>query len=501
MNTETLELEPIERTAQRTAPSPASPLTPVAAAARAIVTVREAALARFTPTETHLLDMAARFKDVAWDTSTPKALADTKAARLEMRQEGRFIIQRLVDSTKTELNDLKKVVEAEGERLIAIIKPAEDGADKAIKDQETKDEEVKEKKRKADADAANRKAGFEAKLDTIKGYPEKATGKDSTTIANGIKYVQGLDVSVETWAEFAPRAIEAKAEALKALDALHVKAVAAELAEQERSERLAAAEKQQALVDELGKLASLPATAKAANTLQALTDAVDTAKAWDMDPTRWGVMHMAAQSTRTSVLTELAGILGVYSAAVQAAAPAPAPAPETTAAARAAFSEPEDEVPAPTPAPVAAPAIDPARATAAEPIASVGRLYRSSGFRAAPVAPLVAAPETAAVVEALAHKAETQSELVEIAFTARDADDPARNAVLAPPAPQVATLSVTAINARFGEGLSMTRAYIETVLGVAPDEISPRKLPLWTERSFIAIASRLSQRAQEIALC
>ena len=61
------------------------------------------------------------------------------------------------------------------------------------------------------------------------------------------------------------------------------------------------------------------------------------------------------------------------------------------------------------------------------------------------------------------------------------------------------TLGVSAISARFGEGLSMTRAYIELVLRVPADGESERKLPLWSERSACAIAERLSQRATEVA--
>ena len=446
--TEALALEPIERTADT---APTLTLTPAAAASRAVMTVREATLARFSPAEIHVTDMADRYKGAKWDTSTPKGLAAAKAARLEMREQGRFLVQRLVEETKSVLNDMKADVATEGERLIAILKPAEDAAHAAIEAQKAIDEEAAEKKKKAAADAAARVAKFNADIEVIAAYPTKAEGKPSANIAAGIKYVQGLDVSAEKWFEFTPRATAAKDEALKALEALHLKALADELAAQQQAEALAAAQRQQALVDELGELAALPATAKAANTLEALTGAVDRAQAWDMDPTRWGVMHMAAVGTRTGVLTDLAAKLQAYSAAVAALAATPEPDPAVAAAALAAFAEPEEF--APEPEPVTAP---------------------------------VAAPATVVFVQSNA--AGEVSEPVAI------------NPAPAEPDPSSEpTLSASAICERFGDGLSMTRAFIENVLRVPADGLSPKKHPQWSERSARAIALALAARANTIA--
>lgn len=504
---DTLELEPIVSAA----PAPVAPLTPTAAAARAVMTVREAALARFTATEIHLTDMATRYKNVAWDCSTPKAMAATKAARLEMREEGRYVIQRLVESTKKELNDLKKDMEAEGERLIAILQPHEEAADTAIKAQEKLDEEAAEQKRKAVANAAARVAGFEAKLNTIKGYPALAEGKPSATIAAGIKYVQGLDVSSETWVEFTPRAVAAKEETLKALDALHLKALADELAAQKQAEALAAAQRQQALVDELGELAAMPAAAKAANTLEALTSAVDRAQAWDMDPTRWGVMHMAAVGTRTGVLTDLAATLQAYSAAVAALAAKPEPEPVAAPAASTGFDDLDEE---PDAEPVALPVLTPGSPALVDkadmpqvlPQQQESRIRRSSYFiplsRVAVVhenaagevsEPIVASAPAPMTLE----KAREHIKVAELIVSHLPKIAPTKPAV--PDLSSEPTLSASAICERFGEGLSMTRAYIENVLRVPADGQSVKKHPLWSERSARAIALALAARATAIA--
>ena len=80
-----------------------------------------------------------------------------------------------------------------------------------------------------------------------------------------------------------------------------------------------------------------------------------------------------------------------------------------------------------------------------------------------------------------------------------------------PPADQAETaasdvpcLSVADINSRFGhEGNDpgMSRAYIEGVLLVPPDGLSPRKTPLWSERGLVRIAVALRDRAAAVARC
>lgn len=342
---QTLELAPIEAAAP-------SPMTPAAAAARAVVTIRQAALARFTPTETHLLDMAARFKDVAWDTSTPKALAAVKAARQEMREQGRYVIQKLVTATKSELNDLKADIDAEGDRLIAIIQPAEDAAHAAIEAQKKIDDAAKEKARAE----AERKAKHEAELEILRGYVTKAEGKASADIARGLAYVLTLDVSAEKWEEFADEAAKVKAAVVETLRTMQAAALAAEQEADRRAREQAELRQQQehtaALIQELQAIQQQPIIAlsgrqgvRAGGTVECIRETLAETEAWQLDPEYWGAtMYAAAVATRDKAVADIRVLLA---AAEAAAPPAPAAAPAEPAPMLSTTAEPVIEEPAP----------------------------------------------------------------------------------------------------------------------------------------------------------
>lgn len=330
METE-LELAPIEA-------APPSPMTPAAAAARAVVTIRQAALARFSATETHLLDMAARYKNVAWDTSTPKALAAVKAARQEMREQGRYVIQNLVKATKAELNDLKADVESEGDRLIAIIKPAEDAADAAIEAQKRIDEAAAEKARVE----RERKAKHEAELEVLRGYITKAEGKASADIARGLAYVMTIDVGAEKWEEFADEAAKVKDAVVETLRTMQATALAAEQEAERRAREQAELRQQQehtqALIQELQAIQQQPIIAlsgrlgvREGGTIECIRETLAETEAWQLDPEYWGsTMYAAAVATRDKAVADIKVLLAAAEAAAPPA-PAAAPAPAATA--------------------------------------------------------------------------------------------------------------------------------------------------------------------------
>ena len=195
------------------------PAQPTATAlAVATVTVKQAALAKFTQTEKDLRTLAERYRDVAFDCSTPKGLREAKAARHDLRENGRFAVQRVRDATKEALNSAKKDVEKEADRLIAIVKPIEDGADKQIT---AREEEIE---REAEKEAARKKAHTDT-IATIVAYGDQGRGKDSATLAKGIAFVEALDVSEARFEEFAPAAAEALKRTLERLRELHAKAL------------------------------------------------------------------------------------------------------------------------------------------------------------------------------------------------------------------------------------------------------------------------------------
>ena len=55
-------------------------------------TLKETALASFVPIEAHMKTLAARYKDVAYDVTTGKGMADAKAARLVLHKEAAEVL-------------------------------------------------------------------------------------------------------------------------------------------------------------------------------------------------------------------------------------------------------------------------------------------------------------------------------------------------------------------------------------------------------------------------
>ena len=117
-------------------------------------TIAAASLALFAPLEAEVKTLAERYRDVAFDMSTPKGFKAAKDARLELRESGRFALQRLRDKTKDQLNDCKKVVDAEAARLIEIVRPVETAVDEQITVHENKLAADKAERDRIEADRA-----------------------------------------------------------------------------------------------------------------------------------------------------------------------------------------------------------------------------------------------------------------------------------------------------------------------------------------------------------
>lgn len=193
-------------------------------------TIAEAALALFSPHEATMLALAAKYRDVAFDLSTPKGLKAAKDARLELREQGRFAIQRLRDKTKDQLNDCKKVVESEATRLIALVEPVENAVHQQITAHE---EKLAAEKAERDRIEAERKQKHLDAIAVIASYVDKAQGLPVERVEAGIAYVQAIDVSAEVFEEFAARAAEQKQVTIERLQKM-----VAELKAEAEAERL-----------------------------------------------------------------------------------------------------------------------------------------------------------------------------------------------------------------------------------------------------------------------
>jgi hypothetical protein len=178
------------------------PVKPAPTTALAVVSVKDAALAKFSQTERDLRALAQRYADVAFDVSNPKGLKEAKAARTELR-EGRFAVQRIEQATKDELNGLKKDLKEHADRLVAIVRPTEEAVHAQVEAREA--EIAAEKQREED-----RKQRHTENLQRIAGYGDRAIGQPVDKLEAAITYVEGIGVSEAAFEEYAAAAATAK---------------------------------------------------------------------------------------------------------------------------------------------------------------------------------------------------------------------------------------------------------------------------------------------------
>lgn len=237
------------------APAPAPAPTPVATVP---ATLKQTVLAQFQATEASLLLLAAKYRDVAFDCSTPKGLATAKAARLDLRENGRYLVERAEKRIKADVNELKAVVSDEVARLVSMVRPVEDNVHEQIQAREA---EIAREKAERERIEAERVAKLQAGIDAIRSYVERAAGLPAERIAKGIAQLEAMTFPAEAWAEFAVPAANAQCETLERLRGLHAQALQAE-ADKAEAERLRAEHAAQAA--ELAALRKAEAERKAA---------------------------------------------------------------------------------------------------------------------------------------------------------------------------------------------------------------------------------------------
>jgi len=222
-----------------------------------LTSIAQAALAVFSPLESDMEALATRHRNVVFDMSTPKGFKAAKDARLELRESGRFAIQRLRDKTKDQLNDCKKVIDGEATRLIAIVEPVETFVDEQIKVHEKK---LADEKAERDRIEAERKKKHSDAIAVIESYVTKAEGLPIERIEAGLEYVRNINVGTDVFEEFAVRAAAQKDATIRALEKMIADARERAAAEAQRLEN----ERLRAQLAELqSKQAPAPAPATA----------------------------------------------------------------------------------------------------------------------------------------------------------------------------------------------------------------------------------------------
>ncbi len=214
--TETLEFPPIE--------APAAPLAPAS--------IKSAVLAQFADAERTVTALADKYRRVAYDCTTTKGMADAKAARMDLRENGRYAVQRAESRVKTEVNDLKRVMADEVARIVEIVRPVEDAIDQQIKAREEQVAAEKAERERQAAEAARleaeRRQRLEDGITTLEGYVTKAKGWTAAKMAEGIAFVDRIVIEPAHWQEYTERAAVTLAKTRETLREMHAAQVKAE---------------------------------------------------------------------------------------------------------------------------------------------------------------------------------------------------------------------------------------------------------------------------------
>lgn len=185
----------------------------VKAATLAPMSIKDTVLAQFKEAETTLVELADRYRDVAYDVGTTKGMKEAVAARADLRDNGRLFVTKAETRIKGEVNDLKRVMASEVERLVAIVKPVEDAVDEQIKAEERRNEAEKAEKARIEAE---RVAGHRAKIDKLAGYAERAKGQPLDALEKAAATLEAYPIGPE-YEEFQGEAIQTRDKTVQAI--------------------------------------------------------------------------------------------------------------------------------------------------------------------------------------------------------------------------------------------------------------------------------------------
>jgi hypothetical protein len=208
-----------------------------------IATIEQSAIAPLEAIRTDLVALAAKYDRVAFDVATPKGLDAARAARHDLRENGRFAVNRAVKRFKDDANAAKKKVEALGVELVAITQPREEEIDAIVVRREDEIEDEREAARLAEQARMSRR---QAALNAIDGFLNQARqpGMTALRLATGIKMLNECAVDTmlaadDTDDQFLAQAQMKKVAVLTSLGELHLAAVGRELEAQRLAEQRA----------------------------------------------------------------------------------------------------------------------------------------------------------------------------------------------------------------------------------------------------------------------
>lgn len=191
-------------------------LAAVKASAVAPLSIKDTVLAQFRDAEAVVMVLADRYRNVAYDVKTPKGMKEAIAARADLRDNGRLFLTRAEARIKGEVNDLKRVMAEEVERLVGVVKPIEEAVDQQIKAEEQRKAAEKAERERIEAE---RVAGHRTKIDKLKSYVERAKGQPLEAIEHAASVLEAFPIGSE-YEEFQDEAQAARTSTVDALRAM-----------------------------------------------------------------------------------------------------------------------------------------------------------------------------------------------------------------------------------------------------------------------------------------
>ncbi len=190
-------------------------LAAVSAASPSQISIKDTVLAQFKEAEVAQHALAEKYRNCVYAVATTKGMQEAIAARADLRDNGRLALTKTESRVKKEVNDLKRVMADEVERLVAITKPVEDSIDSQIKAEEERKAAAKAERERIERERIEK---HEAGIAKLRGYGERCRGQSIEALEQALGALQNLTFSDEEWQEFATKAADALATSIAQIE-------------------------------------------------------------------------------------------------------------------------------------------------------------------------------------------------------------------------------------------------------------------------------------------
>jgi hypothetical protein len=288
----------------------------------AVVDLLPLALARFGDWRVEAAALVAKYTGVAFDCSTVAGLKAATDARAEVRAP-RYAAGNVSKASKSELAKISKAIGLEECAIINALAVTEEAIDAQIRaDADRRTAEKAERERVA----AERVAGFRARIKFITDCVVKAQGLPSARIGSGMTMLEAVDLDAAVWDEFHGEAVIVVADTLAAMqlmwDAAQAREAESAAAEAQRIEQARIAAEQAAEAQRLKDAAAAMLAQQRAMDAQAVVIAAQQKAIADAEAARQQVINdEKAEAELLASLTERSRINAAEAEAAAAQAP------------------------------------------------------------------------------------------------------------------------------------------------------------------------------------